>query len=79
MILKIVEGVSSKGTFHVAKIAVNLSIFWQLPFFNNNFLKLPHKLKKPPFRVSWVESIMGAYIEMVMAMRVDSVWARGVV
>ena len=47
MILKIVEGVSSKGTFHVAKIAVNLSIFWQLPFFNNNFLKLLHKLKKP--------------------------------
>ena len=47
MILKIVEGVSSKDTFHVAKITVNLSIFSKLPFFNYNFLKLPQKLKKP--------------------------------
>ena len=47
MILKIVEGVSSKDTFHVAKTAVNLSIFSKLPFFNYNFLKLPQKLKKP--------------------------------
>ena len=47
MILKIVEGVSSKDTFYVAKIAINLSIFSQLPFFNYNFLKLPQKLKKP--------------------------------
>ena len=47
MILKIVEGVFSKDTFHVAKTAVDLSIFSQLPFFNNYFLKLSQKLKKP--------------------------------
>ena len=47
MILKIMEGVSSKDTFHMAKTAVNLSIFSKLPFFNYNFLKLPQKLKKP--------------------------------
>ena len=47
MILKIMEGISSKDTFHVAKIAVDLSIFSQLPFFNNYFLKLLQKLKKP--------------------------------
>ena len=47
MILKIVEGVSSKDTLHVAKTAVNLSIFSKLSFFNYNFLKLPQKLKKP--------------------------------
>ena len=41
MILKIVEGVSSKDTFHVAKIAVNLSIFSKLPFF-----KIAAKVKK---------------------------------
>ena len=46
MILKIMEGVSSKDTFHVAKTAVDLSIFSQLPFFNNYFLKLLQKLKK---------------------------------
>ena len=51
MILKIVEGVSSKDTFHVAKTAVNLSIFSKLPFFNYNFLKLPQKLKKPNIRL----------------------------
>ena len=49
MILKIVEGFSSKDTFHVAKTAVNLSIFSKLPFFNYNFLKLPQKLKKPSY------------------------------
>ena len=47
MILKIVEGVSSKDTFHVAKTAVDLSIFSQLPFLKNYFLKLLQKLKKP--------------------------------
>ena len=47
MILKIMEGISSKDTFHVAKIAVDLSIFSQLPFFNNYFLKLLQKLKNP--------------------------------
>ena len=47
MILKIVEGVSSKDTFHVAKTAIDLSIFSQLPFFKNYFLKLLQKLKKP--------------------------------
>ena len=47
MILKIVEGVSSKDTFHVVKTAVDLSIFSQLPFFKNYFLKLLQKLKKP--------------------------------
>ena len=46
MILKIVEGVSSKDTFHVVKTVVNLSIFSQLPFFNNYFLKLLQKLEK---------------------------------
>ena len=52
MILKIVEGVFSKDTFHVAKTAIDLSIFSQLPFFNNYFLKLPQKLKKPVQLVS---------------------------
>ena len=37
MILKIVEGVFSKDTLYVAKTAVDLSIFSQLPFFNNYF------------------------------------------
>ena len=41
------EGVSSKDTFHVTKTAVDLSIFSQLPFFKNYFLKLLQKLKKP--------------------------------
>ena len=51
MILKIVESVSSKDTFHVAKTAVDLSIFSQLPFFKNYFLKLLQKLKKPRLHV----------------------------
>ena len=37
MILKIVEGVSLKDTFHMAKTVVDLSVFSQLPFFNNYF------------------------------------------
>ena len=41
------KGVSSKDTFHVAKTVVDLSIFSQLPFFKNYFLKLLQKLKKP--------------------------------
>ena len=51
MILKIVEGVSSKDIFHVAKTVVDLSIFSQLTFFNNYFLKLPQKLKKSPIKL----------------------------
>ena len=47
MILKIVEDVSSKDTFHMAKTTIHLSIFFQLPFFNNYLLKLLQKLKKP--------------------------------
>ena len=43
MILKIVECVFSKDTFHVAKTAVDLSIFSQLPFF-----KIAAKVKKAP-------------------------------
>ena len=49
MILKIVEGIYSKDTFYLVKTVVDLSIFFQLPFFNNYFLKLPQKLKKPPY------------------------------
>ena len=48
MILKFVESVSSKDIFYVAKIVVDLSIFSQLSFFNNYFLKLLQKLKKKP-------------------------------
>ena len=47
MILKIMKGVYSKDTFHMVKTVVNLSIFFQLPFFNNYFLKLLQRLKKP--------------------------------
>ena len=41
MILKFVEGVSSKDTSHVVKAAVDLSIFSQLLFF-----KIAAKVKK---------------------------------
>ena len=47
MILKIVEDVSLKDTFHMTKIAISLSIFSQVSFFNNYFLKLLQKFKKP--------------------------------
>ena len=46
MNLKIMEDASSKDTFLVAKSVIDLSIFFQLSFFNNYFLKLLQKLKK---------------------------------
>ena len=40
-----------------SKTVVDLSIFFQLPFFNNYFLKLLQKLKKPPREKNYWETL----------------------